>query len=104
MLDHVACSTKAMRILIFGSHSNPGYTVPVLITVGVLILSPSKTQINGSRKSYIWGNDCPVILVKGVLFTVAPNPAVQFPMAATSSSYLQHTPLFPILYSDWKHT
>jgi hypothetical protein len=57
-----------------------------------------------STGSHIGENDCPVILVNGVLFTVAPNPAVQFPMAATSSSYLQHTPLFPILYSDWKHT
>jgi hypothetical protein len=57
-----------------------------------------------STGSHIGENDCPVILVNGVLFTVAPNPAVQFPMAATNSSYLQHTPLFPILYSDWKHT
>jgi hypothetical protein len=42
-----------------------------------------------STGSHIWGNDCPVILVSGVLFTVATNPAVQIPIAATSSSYLQ---------------
>jgi hypothetical protein len=42
-----------------------------------------------STGSHIGENDCPVILVNGVLFTVAPNPAVQFPMAATNSSYLQ---------------
>jgi hypothetical protein len=53
MLDHIAYSTKAMQILIFGSHSNLGYTGPLLITVGVLILSASKTQINGSRKCWI---------------------------------------------------
>jgi hypothetical protein len=49
-------------------------------------------------------NDCLVILVKGVLFSVASSHAMQFPTAATDCSYFQHTPLFPILYSDWKHT